>query len=199
MLYVFMECALGAPKLFNAIEIRERKISCDGVYYIKKGTISDMPMLVLGASKAFPSISKALENSLLQAEIVAKNQDEILPFINPAFLKLRFDHDDLLFITDKLLKAQGLLENDAAFGIFLSYSINEKNDGNMNSQEYKERIEERMKKDLLDAIPIIYEKIHSHNLQNYSFFVFILPLTDVDKDVTSIIRKLNFTRGSENV
>ena len=197
MLYIFMECGLGAPKLFNAIEIPEKNIASDGVYYLKGGTISDKPMLVLGTSNTFPSLETALENSLIQAELIANHQDDLITFITPSFLKLRFDQDNLSFIVDKLIKAEGLLENEASFGIFLSYSLNETNDGSMTQQDFINHIKEKMEQDITNAIPLIYEKIKSHNLQNYSFFVFVLPLTEVNSDVSYVIKK--FSRGETNV
>ena len=154
-------------------------------------------MLVLGASNTFPSLEKALENSLIQAELIAKNQDDLISFISPSFLKLRFDQDNLSFIVDKLIKAEGLLENEASFGIFLSYSLNETNDGSMTQQDFINHIKEKMEQDITNAIPLIYEKIKSHNLQNYSFFVFVLPLTEVNSDVSYVIKK--FSRGETNV
>ena len=192
-----MECGLGAPKLFNAIEIPEKNITSDGVYYLKGGTISDKPMLVLGTSSTFPSLEKALENSLIQAELVAKHQDDLITFITPSFLKLRFDQDNLSFIVDKLIRAEGLLENEASFGIFLSYSLNETNDGSMTQQEFINHIKEKIEQDITNAVPLIYEKIKNHNLHNYSFFVFILPLTEVNSDVSYVIKK--FSRGETNV
>ena len=197
MLYIFMECGLGAPKLFNAIEIPEKNIASDGVYYLKGGTISDKPMLVLGTSNTFPSLEAALENILIQAELIANHQDDLITFITPSFLKLRFDQDNLSFIVDKLIKAEGLLENEASFGIFLSYSLNETNDGSMTQQDFINHIKEKMEQDITNAIPLIYEKIKSHNLQNYNFFVFVLPLTEVNSDVSYVIKK--FSRGETNV
>ena len=197
MLYIFMECGLGAPKLFNAIEIPEKNIASDGVYYLKGGTISDKPMLVLGTSNTFPSLETALENSLSQAELIANHQDDLITFITPSFLKLRFDQDNLSFIVDKLIKAERLLENEASFGIFLSYSLNETNDGSMTQQDFINHIKEKMEQDITNAIPLIYEKIKSHNLQNYSFFVFVLPLNEVNSDVSYVIKK--FSRGETNV
>lgn len=197
MLYIFMECGLGAPKLFNSIEIPEKNITSDGLYYLKGGAISDKPMLVLGTSSAFPSLETALENSLIQAELIAKNQDDLVSFITPSFLKLRFDQENLSFIIDKLIKAEGLLENDASFGIFLSYSLNEINDGSMTQQEFINHISKIMEEDITNAVPFIYEKIKQHNLQNYSFFVFVLPLTDVNNDTSFVINK--FSRGDTNV
>ena len=192
-----MECGLGAPKLFNAIEISNKNITSDGVYYLKGGTISDKPMLVLGTSNTFPSLETALENSLIQAELIANHQDDLITFITPSFLKLRFDQDNLSFIVDKLIKAEGLLENEASFGIFLSYSLNETNDGSVTQQDFINHIKEKMEQDITNAIPLIYEKIKNHNLQNYSFFVFVLPLTEVNSDVSYVIKK--FSRGETNV
>lgn len=196
MLYVFMECGLGAPKIFNAIEIKEKDIRSDGVYYLSKGPISDKPMLVLGASKTFETLDDAMENALDQVDVIVKEQDKALSFINPAFLRMRFEQDDLAYIVDRLIKAEGLLENDASFGIFLSYSLKESNDGSLSSEEFVKKVEERMQSDIDAAIPMIYAKIKEHGLQNYGFFVFILPLEEVEKDVKRVIQ--GFAGGERN-
>ena len=196
MLYVFMEGGLGAPKIFNAVEIKDKNIRGDGVYYLRKGVISDKPMLILGASQTFPTLDEAMENGLVQIDVISREQDKMLSFINPAFLRMRFEQDDLSYIVDRLIKAEGILQNDAAFGVFLSYSLDESNDGNLSSNEFRQKVEERMERDIADAVPMIYAKIKEHGLQNYGFFVFVLPLTNVETDAEKVIR--GFAGGEMN-
>ncbi len=197
MLYVFMECGLGAPKLFNAIEVKDQNIRSDGVYYLKKGVISDKPMLVLGTSHTFPSLSEAIENSLVQAEAISKRQGQILNLVNPAFLSRLFDKDDMAFIVNRLLNPENsALESDVAFGVFASYSIDEKNDGSLTQQEFVEKISKRLENDISFCIPGIRERIRFHGLQNYSFFIFVLPLTNVQDETRNIIE--GFRGGEEN-
>lgn len=189
MLYVFMECGLGAPKIFNAVEITDKNIRSDGVYYLRKGIISDKPMLILGASQTFPTLDDAMENALVQVDVILREQDKMLSFMDPVFLRMRFEQDDLSYIVDRLVKAEGILQNDAAFGVFLSYSLDESNDGSLSSPEFRRKVEERMEMDIAEAIPVIYSKIKEHGLQNYGFFIFVLPLTNVETDAEKIIRE----------
>lgn len=193
MLYVFMELGLGAPKLFNAIEIKDRlgrTIRSDGIYYLKAGIVDSSPLLVLGASDASGSLDTAIENAMLQARMIADDPDEVASFVNKDILKESFATEDLNYIIRRLIDGEGILESDHAIGVFISYSVGLVYDGSMSNSEYSDLVRRKMEKDAAEAIPHIYSLIRNHGLANYYFYFFILPIGDVDTDVPKIMSKI---------
>lgn len=81
----------------------------------------------------------------------------------------------------------GIEKPDNSFDIFLGYSISKVGTETLNNREFKEFILNKMKTDLLDSIVFMKETIDDLGLSDYSFYIYALPLFNVEKDESNII------------
>ena len=80
-------------------------------------------------------------------------------------------------------KGSGVTKPEKAFGIFLGYSIDLKNE-DMANEEYIKIVKEKLNNDLSSITEYINKKVIENGLQIYSFYIYILPLNNalIDKD-----------------
>jgi len=80
-------------------------------------------------------------------------------------------------------------EVDDAFGIFIGFQINEKGDQKtMKNSDYRRKIEEDVKAKLSKELEHIEGLIEKYNLYGYSFYVYALPFTELDKAREEIMK-----------
>lgn len=194
MLYSFLECVLGAPKIFSKMELQDKS----GTYESKTSGIHILTMkknnlpfnqLVLGATDTINTLKDAIDKAFDQIEHINESITDELKFIDDTILNEEFDQETNKSLEEIILptKDSGLSKPENAFGIFLGYTpeVN----SNVINEEFKANLLNKLKEDIIDIEPYITSKIKSLGLQNHSFYVYVLPFNDALMDSKEIIKE----------
>lgn len=194
MLYSFLECILGAPKIFSKMEIQNKsgqfETFASGMHVLsmKKGMLP-FNQLVLGASDTYDDLEHAVNNAFDQIERIAAGSSEEYDLLETSILNNEFDADMNQTLESMIIPKKGTSSSsiEKAYGIFLGYTINVDGTG-LSNDEYLKNANEKMINDIKGIIPYIESKIGALSLSNHSFYVYILPLNDALSDKESIIK-----------
>lgn len=193
MLYSFLECVLGAPKIFSKMELQDKS----GIYnsfssgihintYNKGGTFFNQ--LILGATDTIDNLETAVDNALNQVlEIKSFSADEY-EFLENSILNNEFDAETNKALQDIIIpkKGSGLTKPDNAFGLFLGYTVSVVDEPN--NLLFKANIEKQMDADLTKISTYLEKRIIDLGLLNYSFYVYVLPLNNAIIDRNTIMK-----------
>ena len=196
LLYIFLEEVLGAPKILSKVELRAQSGSydseCDAIHFLSSTNASGNPYynIVFGTSSIVGDVGDAIDAAFDRiAKIHSKSEQEILLAENTIFKK-DVEKDTAIKIKDLLVPKKGARPSyDAAFGIFLAYDLG-LNPDNYSNQEFALKIEQKMQTDIKAHAQYIIDKINGLGLGNYSFYIYFIPLNDVDNDKLQIMRSV---------
>ena len=194
MLYSFLECVLGAPKIFSKMELQDKS----GTYESKTSGIHILTMkknnvpfnqLVLGATDTIDTLKDAVDKAFGQIEHINEFLSDELKFIDDTILNEEFDQETNKSLEEIILptKDSGLSKPENAFGIFLGYTPEVNSD--VINEEFKANLLDKLKEDIVEIEPYITNKIKSLGLQNHSFYVYVLPFNDAFIDSKEIIKE----------
>lgn len=194
MLYSFLECVLGAPKLFSKMELQnksgEYNLYSSGIHILtlKKGSFP-FNQFVFGASNSYDSLKGAVDNSFVQVRKILSSNDEY-ELIESTILQNQFDAETNKILCNMLFPKKGdvITKYDKAIGLFLGYSISLSNEG-LSNTEYRNAVIEKLKTDINNITQYINSKIASLGLANYSFYIYVLPLNNALVDTEAIIKE----------
>lgn len=105
-----------------------------------------------------------------------------------------FDEDDedilnLLLYPEN--KPSSDVRLDDAFSIFIGYEIDiAKEQGELSSDEFPDKIEEKVINQIENYKNEIYELIKKYELIGYTFYIFVMPFTDIDKNRKKILKRV---------
>jgi len=186
MLYSFLECALNAPKIMSKIELSNTggsfRSHSSGVHLLPSENLSILNhQLVFGASKIVNNLKDAVDNALVQIKEISNNQDEEYNLIEGSILTAIFPPDLTVYLKNLLIpNRQGIDRPDVAYGIFLSYEIEHQTPESISNVEFRNYIKEKMKSDIEAIIPYIYSQINGLGLESSSFYIYVLPLINLN-------------------
>jgi hypothetical protein len=193
MLYSFLECALGAPKVLSKIELNKLsgtfKSSSSGVHLLPSNDLRIRNhQLAFGASKTINDLSSAIDHAFNQiADILANIVDEI-ELVDANILDSTFERDTTNFLKQTLVpKKDPLPYPDTSFGVFLGYSISLDGTDSLNNKDFIDYLKTRMQADILSVVPYIENKIKDSGLMSHSFYFYVLPLIDAEIDKNTIM------------
>lgn len=194
MLYSFLECILGAPKIFSKMELQNKsgqfETFASGMHVLsmKKDTLP-FNQLVLGASDTYDDLEHAVDNAFDQIERMAAGSSEEYDLLETSILNNEFDANMNQALESMIVPQKGsaAASIEKAYGIFLGYSINVGSSG-LSNEEYLKNAKDKMIADINHIIPYIESKINALSLSNHSFYIYILPLNDALKDKEYIIK-----------
>lgn len=204
LLYCFLESHLKAPKIFSKLELKTSTShyvnGADGVHFLKLD--NGNYQLIFGESKTIVGLTDALTDAFksiyeFKREINTKgNSKSGLPYekslISDHLCKETFTQEEKDFISKIVYpKKENDFEVDDAFGIFIGYEIIiDKEDKKLPNNEFREKIKEQIKQDVEKKFTHITKKIDEFKLYGHSFYLYILPLTELDESRKSIMRSL---------
>lgn len=203
LLYCFLEGHLGAPKILSKLELKTAKNmyvnGADGLHYLK---LSDGNYhLIFGESKvekkltdglrhAFKSIGdfkvgrnkkdgnksgimfeKGLLNSNIDREIEDENEKLFLKSIIYPSSKSNFDVDD-------------------AFGIFVGFEFNYSDLQQLPNRDFRKAIKEKIIELTEKQIKNINKYVEKHKLVGHTFYIYVLPFANIEKDRKMILKEL---------
>ena len=191
LLYSFLECVLGAPKIYSKMELQfksgEYNTFSSGIHVLslRNGSLP-FNQFIFGASDTVDTLEKAVDNSFEQVNKVLSSSSNDFELIENTILHKEFDDDIVETLYSMVVPQKGskTISYDRAFGMFLGYSISLSSEG-LSNDEYREAVKNKLETDVKNITEYIHKKINELNLENYSFYIYILPLNDaiIDKDV----------------
>ncbi len=194
MLYSFLECVLGAPKIFSKMELQDKS----GIYNslssgihintFKKGGVF-FNQLVFGATDTIDTLETAVDNALNQVLLIKDASHDEYEFLENTILNNEFDAETNKILESMIFpkKGSGLSKPDDAFGLFLGYTVSAAYDPN--NATYMLNLENQMEFDILKIASYLEKKINDLGLLNHSFYVYVLPLNDAIFDKNSIMKE----------
>lgn len=194
MLYSFLECILGAPKIFSKMELQNKsgqfETFASGMHVLsmKKGMLP-FNQLVLGASDTYDDLESAVNNAFIQIERIAAGASEEYHLLEESILNNEFDADMNRTLESMIVPKKTTVPSsmEKAYGVFLGYTINIDGTG-LSNEEYLKNANDKMISDIKGIIPYIESKIKTLGLSNHSFYIYILPLNDALNDKEDIIK-----------
>lgn len=195
LLYVFLEQALGAPKIMSRIELDAHNngivSKSDGIHLLSlDGSVGRFHQLVFGASNIVGDLTTAVDRAFEKIMSIESNSDNELRMVESAAQWGIFDQEETRYMVDLMRPRKG--ENskpDMAFGAFLGYTIN-LHKPETDSQKYKTAVKDQLIADINAIQPYIYDLIEKNGLNGYSFYFYILPFNDAPNEKTNIINSL---------
>jgi hypothetical protein len=194
MLYVFLEQILGAPKLYNKIELAQfgnhNVQNGGGVHLLPLNGGIPSYQMVFGKSNIIGDLKDAIDNAFNSLITVRDNPSEELRIVESTIFAQTYDNQTAEFLKELIIPGkQKNTPLDRAFGVFLGYSLGLIAD-NYSNEAFRKEIKRRMNLDIKAHSAYIVKKIKEENLSAHSFYFYILPFNDADGEKLSIMNEL---------
>lgn len=194
LLYCFLECHLKAPKILSKLELKTSTSmyvnGADGVHYLKLP--NGNYQLIFGESKTIKDLSDAI-NSAFKSIFEFKNEinsngneksgiNYEKSLISDNLMKESFSEGDIEFITKLIYPSRdSKFRVDDAFGIFIGYEFGiSKEDKRLPNDQFVELLKSRIDDEVKTNIGKIIKAIDDNDLIGHSFYVYVLPFTNLD-------------------
>ena len=206
LLFCFLEGYLDAPKILTKLQLKTSNQlyvnGSDGVH-LKK--LSDNKyQLIFGESKTYAKLNYAFENAFKSIyefvnEINAKGKYKSGINFEKGLISSNIDLDifdkDEQEILNVLLYPKEIekydFSLDDAFSIFVGYQINIENEQRKYSNEnFHIKIETKIVNEIETYKNNIYKLIEKYSLIGYTFYIFIIPFTNIDENRKKILKKV---------
>lgn len=204
LLYCFLETHLKAPKILSKLELKTSTSlyvnGADGVHFLKLA--NGNYQLIFGESKTIIDLTDALTDAFksideFKREVNSKEDKKSgLPYekslISDHLIKETFTQEEKDFISRIVYpKKENDFEVDDAFGIFVGYEvIIDEKDKKLPNDDFRKKIQEQIKQEVEKKFTHITKKINEFKLYGHSFYLYILPLTELDKSREAIMQRL---------
>lgn len=193
ILYTLLEQNLGAPKIYNKIELAsiatQPLVNQGGVHLLSLG--NNAYQVIISKSNIIDNLQAAIDNAFTAITTSHTNSQKELQILDSAVLAQSFDVATTEYLKSIIIpskrNASNLVNN--AYGVFLGYSIGL--DSSLYSiADFSQAVEEKMAADLKEQLPYINLKISSAGLNSYSFYFYLLPFNDANGEKLSIMKNL---------
>lgn len=204
LLYCFLETHLQSPKILSKLELKTSTShyvnGSDGVHYLKLEN-GDY-QLIFGESKTIIGLTSALTEAFksideFKREVNSKGDTKSgLPYekslISDHLSKETFSQEDKDFIRKIIYPCkENDFEIDDAFGIFIGYEIKiDEEDKKLPNSEFRIKVQEQIKKEVEDKFSHITKKINEFKLYGHNFYLYILPLVELDETREKVMQGL---------
>lgn len=192
--YIFLEHAERALKIYTRAEVFEtfRTIDSDGLYLRRE---DGKAQLVLGTAQIKDELQDAIDSVIarLSNQIDGYSSGAIssTDIVDVAIMQTQFGLEDGKSIIDLIDPGKGEVEELASYGLFIGYKFKTDIDIYDCSPEDSKRIcQQIVLNDLKKAVARLNEAIQKHHWQRSSFYVYLLPFNDAEKDSQKIMEDL---------
>lgn len=190
IVYILLEKILNAPKLYTSIECGDASLEKAGVHLLKLTGQDDSFQMIFSESNITSSLNDSIDNAFNNLEILNNSLTKHYSFLETSILSQNFD-----ILTSQQLKKIIIPQKrdnnvcmSNAFGLLIGYSIQV--DKNVDNKTYIDNIKKQMIKDLKNKLPYITKKINNLNMQNSSFYIYLIPFDNAVSDKTSIMKNM---------
>lgn len=199
LLYTFLESRLNAFKLLSKMELKTNASDyikgADGIYLYEYEDKKKQKHFeyIIGEAKIEGTSSEAIKDAIDSILTHLQNENFEKELVNREIFKETFSEDEVEKIRKILVPGQDDEDMDIqkAFGIFIGYGIDKSLDlDGISNAKGKLLIEERMKKDIENICKNMKNKIKDKNLNNYSFYVYVMPFKNAKEDRKEILKNM---------
>lgn len=200
LLYVFLESDLNAYKLLSKMELKTNSEDyikgADGIYlYEYEDENKDRHFeYVIGEAKIEATSAKSIADAFDSILTHLQKENFERELVNREIFKETFSEEQVEEIKKILVPSadDDDIDIQKAFGIFIGYGLNKDlRLDEVNHKEGKKIIEERIEKDIKNICKNIKNKIRKNTeLKNYSFYVYVMPFKDAQKDRVEILKSI---------
>ncbi|PZP35527.1 MAG: DUF1837 domain-containing protein [Shewanella oneidensis] len=194
ILYSFLETHLKAPKILSKLELKTSTShyvnGADGVHFLKLE--NGNYQLIFGESKTEIGITKGITDAFksiyeFKNEINTNGQKKSgLPYekslISDHLGNETFSEDEKRLIKSIIYPSRDSdFDVDDAFGIFIGYEITISDaDKKLSNSDFREKIKNDIKNEVKNKFDHITKKIEEHKLYGHNFYIYILPITELN-------------------
>lgn len=195
LLYIFLEHELKAPKIMSRVEIEDIngriQSRSEGIHLLAPAD-SGLPchQLVCGASNICGDLHDAVDRAFEKIAAIESHSDEEFQFITNSSHNSILTPDTTAYLVDLLIpKENGSTSTDMSFGVFLGYTAKIDSE-NLSNDQYRAAVQCQLNKDVKEIKDYVSEKVKDLFLQGYSFYFYVVPFNDADKERKSIIDEI---------
>lgn len=206
LLFCILEGHLEAPKIFTKLELKtSNKLYVNGSDGVHLKKISHQRYhLIFGESKTYKKLNSALKSAFSsikdfkeETNLEGEKKSGIFferGLISSNIESVIFDDDEseileLLMYPDNKYKSNVKLED--AFSIFIGYEIDiSKEQMNYSSDEFSEVIKQKVIGQISNQKEKIYQLIKNNSLLGYTFYIFIMPFTEIETNRKKILESV---------
>jgi hypothetical protein len=204
LLFCLLESHLKAPKILSKLELKTSTShyvnGSDGVHFLKLA--NGNYQLIFGESKTIVDLTTALTDAFssikdFKLELNAKKEKKSgigyeKSLISDHLTKETFSDDEKEFLKKIIYPHKDNdFEVDDAFGIFVCYEILISDDDKMlPNDQFRAKIQKQVKDQIEDKLEHVLKKITEFKLFGHNFYIYILPITDLDKNRASITQSI---------
>lgn len=196
MLYSFVESHLNAPKILTKMRFKTSSNDpvkrADGIHLLK---LSDNYYeLVYGESKLYENLSSGLTDAFSSINDFIKRDnnninDEYTFLIEN--IESEFSEEEYNIAKDILIPNENPINIDNAFAIFVGFQINIPEDINeLRSIKFQDKLHEHIKSEVTKRFNHIKNKIDEFNLNNYNFYIYLVPFTNLNETKVKILEEV---------
>ena len=196
LLYAFLEEKLDAPKLLSKVELstgaKQYNSQCDSIHMHFVSTDSGVAyyQMVFGTSSVIGDLKGAIDGAFECVVKIENRGDNEVELVEHTFLNETVPARDVDFIRSILIpSSDGNTAYDTAYGIFLGYSIGLEA-GTRTVPEYRAVVNKKMERDIQEYAKYIRDKIDELGLSHHSFYLYVMPLTDAEKEKREIMQSI---------
>lgn len=191
LLYVLLEQILKAPKVLSKIELNraigQARSRCDAIHLLQPDGQRLTTSIVFGTSSVIGNMNDAIDVAFERVTDIEKNRHVEVQLAEQTVFTKTLDSQTAQQVKDLLVPRPGDLPKfDMAFSVFLCYNLG-LNPKNYSNDQYRAQLDSKMKIDIAAHAQYIADKINQLNLDSYAFYIYLLPLDNVDTDVTAIM------------
>jgi hypothetical protein len=205
LLFCFLEGHLDAPKILTKLELKtSNKLYVNGSDGVHLKKISDKKyQLIFGESKTYDDLNRAFNNAYKSIgdfikEVNAKGDDKSGINFEKGLISSNIESDIFEKEEEEILnmllypeeKINYVFSLDDAFSIFIGYEIDIKDEQKKcTTDEFPAEIERKIITQIEAYKDNIYKLIQKFDLLGYTFYVFIMPFTNIDENRKKILKK----------
>lgn len=196
LLYAFLEAVLNAPKIYSKIElnttVRNNTSTSESMHLLEIGGDEETLSyeMVFGSSSMIGDLGLAVDDAFEHVKAIRDSQDTEIKIVDRAIFDLPAN-DPMNAQIKKIITPDDGKEvtRDTAYGLFLGYTLGIEREGKT-KEEYRNLVDQFMQADIKLYAPHIIEKINELGLNDSSFYVYVMPFDDVEKDKKTIMKKI---------
>ena len=206
LLFCFLEGHLEAPKILTKLELKtSNKLYVNGSDGVHLKKIAEQKyQLIFGESKTYSDLSNAFDNAFKSIgefvnEINAKGNGKSGINFEKGLISSHIESDIFEKDEEEILKVLLYPEEkgnykfslDDAFSIFIGYEIDIKDEQQKcSNDEFPIEIEGKIVNQIETYKGNVYKLIQKYGLMGYTFYIFIMPFTNIDENRKKILKKV---------
>lgn len=203
LLYILLEQILEAPKVLSKIELNQAQgkihSQCDAIHLLTPDGQRTTSSIVFGTSSVVGNIGDAITAAFERVVDIEQHRTREVQLAEQIVFTKTLDAATAGYVKDLLIpKPGGAPVFDTAYSMFLGYDIG-LDPKNYRNQHYRSALDQKMQGDITAHAQMIADEINTRNLDNYSFYIYVLPLNEVDVDAVAIMDGLVGGPGGSHV